>query len=288
MLVKKIFNNSIFLLTSLTLLFLSLNSIFCKSALQNNNIDAFSFTFYRLFFAFLILCAILFFKEKNLKISFKSNWLSGFFLFLYAISFSYSYLSLDAGLGALVLFAIVQITIIIFALLKKESITLKKLFGIILAFLGLTIILFPKEEFSISFFHFFLMAIAGFAWAIYTILGKKSKEILKDTNNNFFKATIFITIFFLLFIEKTNITFYGLFLSFLSGGITSGIGYVLWYQVLKTIDIVSAGVIQLLVPIIAIFLSVIFLDEKLTTTLISSTFLILFGIYLAINKKAKL
>lgn len=287
MLVKKISNNSIFLLTSLTLLFLSLNSIFCKSALQNNYIDAFSFSFFRLLFAFIVLGIILFFKEKSLNLSIKTDWTSGFFLFLYAITFSYSYINLDAGLGALVLFAIVQITIIIFALLKKESLTFKKLLGIFLAFLGLVIILYPKEEFSISIFHFSLMSIAGFAWAIYTILGKKSKEILKDTTNNFLKATIFVIIFFFLFVDITNITFYGLFLSFLSGGITSGIGYVLWYQVLRNIDIVSAGVIQLLVPIIAIFLSVIFLDEKLTTTLISSTFLILFGIYLAINKKAK-
>lgn len=186
MLVKKIPLNSIFLLTSLTLLFLSLNSIFCKEALQNSNIDAFSFSFFRLFFAFLVLCVILFYKEKNLKLSLKTDWISGFFLFLYAIAFSYSYLSLDAGLGALVLFAVVQITIIIFALLKKESITLKKLLGIALAFLGLIIILFPKENFGISIFHFYLMAISGFAWAIYTILGKKSKEILKDTTNNFF------------------------------------------------------------------------------------------------------
>lgn len=283
--VNKISKSNLILLTSLTLIFFASNSLFCKAALLNENIDAFSFTFFRLFFASFTLLIILFLNTKKIVFDIKSNWANSFFLFLYAITFSYSYFSLDAGLGALVLFGVVQITMILFALFKKENITFKKIFGIILAFVGLTYLLFPKDDFSISIFHFLLMALSGFAWAFYTILGKSSKDVLKDTSSNFIKTLLFCFLFFLMFVDNTNINSYGIFLAFLSGSITSGIAYALWYYVLKNIEIMTASIIQLLVPIITIFLSIIFLEEKLTLTLFISTILILSGIAISLYKR---
>lgn len=286
MLVKKIVNQNLFLLSTLTILFFSLNSIFCKAALQDDFIDAYSFSFFRLFFGVLTLFLIFFISNKQNSLDLKSNWSNGFFLFLYAICFSFSYISLDAGLGALVLFAVVQITMIIYAFLKKETINIKKLFGISLALFGLFYLLYPSEEFSISIFHFLLMVLAGVAWAFYTILGKGSTSAIKDTSNNFFKALIITSLFLLFFIDEINITIYGLFWAFLSGSIASAIGYSIWYFVLKDLKIVTASVLQLLVPIIAIFISVLFLDEKLTITLLISSVLVLSGIFISLKEKA--
>lgn len=286
MLEKKIKPLNLFLLTSLTLIFFAANSLLAKAALLSNHIDAFSFTFLRLFFASIVLILILFISQKKVDLNIKTNWANAFFLFLYAITFSYSYISLDAGLGALILFASVQLTMIVYAILKKEEITVKKLFGIFLAFLGLIYLLFPKESFSISTFHFFLMILSGMAWAAYTILGKKSQNALKDTTENFIKTIVFASLFFLFFVDYTNLSSYGVFLAFISGGITSGIAYALWYFVLKSIQIVTASVIQLLVPIIAIFLSVLLLNEELSFSLILSTIFILSGIFITIFKKS--
>ena len=62
----------------------------------------------------------------------------------------------------------------------------------------------------------------------------------------------------------------------------------MWYKVLPNIKIVTASVIQLFVPIIAIILSVIFLDELLSLTLVLSTLLVIIGIVLTIfSKKEK-
>lgn len=282
---NKISSINLILLTSLVLVFLAANSLFCKAALVDNSIDPFSFTFFRLFFASLTLMIILYFNENKLKIDIKSNWLNSFFLFLYAISFSYSYLSLDAGLGALILFAMVQITMIVFALIKKEIFSFRMLFGVLIAFGGLAFLLFPKDDFKISFLHFFLMIIAGFAWAFYTILGKNSKDALITTTNSFLKTLVLSLLFFIFFVKDINLSSYGLFLAFLSGSITSGIAYYLWYVILKNIKIITASVIQLLIPIIAIFLSVIFLDENLSFTLIISTSIILSGIIISLYKK---
>ena len=268
----------------IALLFLATNSILCKMAISTQNIDAFSFTFLRIFSGTVLLLCIYFYKNKNLKLSFKKNWISSFMLFLYAICFSYSYINMFAGIGTLILFAVVQISMILIALFYKEKLTINKILGVIVAFGGLAFLLYPKEDFSISFFHTFLMVISGITWAIYSVIGKSSTNALLNTTDNFFKATIFAIIFMLFFINEFKFDLYTSFLAILSGSITSGLGYLIWYEVLPKIQITTASVLQLIVPILAIFLSVIILDEKFSLELAISTFIILFGIFLALKK----
>jgi drug/metabolite transporter (DMT)-like permease len=268
----------------IALLFLATNSILCKMAISTQNIDAFSFTFLRIFSGTVLLLCIYFYKNKNLKLSFKKNWISSFMLFLYAICFSYSYINMFAGIGTLILFAVVQISMILIALFYKEKLTINKILGVIVAFGGLAFLLYPKEDFSISFFHTFLMVISGIAWTIYSVIGKSSTNALLNTTDNFFKATIFAIIFMLFFINEFKFDLYTSFLAILSGSITSGLGYLIWYEVLPKIQITTASVLQLIVPILAIFLSVIILDEKFSLELAISTFIILFGIFLALKK----
>jgi drug/metabolite transporter (DMT)-like permease len=273
----------------LSLLFLGLNSIFCKLALSNNYIDAFTFTFFRLFFGSITLILIYIYKTKRLIISTKTNWLSSFMLFLYAMSFSYSFLNLDAGLGTLLLFAVVQMVMIVFSLFHKEKINLQKIAGMLLALFGLVYLLYPKESFEVSFFHALLMIIAGTAWAIYTVLGKKSSDSLYNTMDNFTKSLVFVGIFYLIFLpENTFFNEQGILLAFISGSLTSAIGYVLWYEILPKMQFITAGVIQLFVPIISIIISIIFLNEVLSTTLFLSTMIIFVGILLTIFSRKKL
>lgn len=275
-----------FLVICIALLFLALNSIFCKFALSNNFIDAFSFTMYRVLFGAITLILIYLYKRKKLHFSIKKNWLSSLMLFLYAICFSYSFLNIDAGVGTLLLFAVVQLVMVIFSLFHKEKINFQKIAGIFLALAGLIYLLYPKESFELSLFHAFLMIIAGISWAVYTVLGKKSSDSLYNTTDNFAKALIFIVIFYLLFSpEKSFISEKGILLAFISGSLTSAIGYLLWYEVLPKIQLITAGIIQLFVPIISIVISIIFLNESLTITLLLSTVIIFAGILLTIFSK---
>ena len=190
-----------------------------------------------------------------------------------------------AGIGTLILFAVVQLSMILIAIFYKESFSINKILGIIVAFAGLVYLLYPKEDFSISFFHAFLMIISGIAWAIYTVIGKSSTNALLNTTDNFFKASIFTLIFMLMFISEVHLDLYTFCLAITSGAITSALGYLLWYEILPKIEIITASVLQLLVPIIAIFLSILFLDESLTLELIVSTILILVGIFIALKRK---
>lgn len=272
----------LFILVSLSLLFLSANSIFARMALITQNIDAFSFTFLRILSGAILLLIIYFYKTKTLKFDLKKNWISSFMLFLYAICFSYSYVNMEAGVGTLILFASVQISMILIAIFYKEKFSSKKALGVIIAFSGLFYLLYPKEEFSLSFYHSFLMILSGIAWAVYSVLGKKSTNATLNTTDNFLKATLFVIIFMSLFISELKFDLYTASLAIISGSLTSAVGYLIWYFVLPKMKITTASILQLLVPIIAIFLGVVFLDEALTFELIISTLLILLGILIAL------
>ena len=274
----------LFILIFIALLFLAVNSILCKMAISTQNIDAFSFTILRIFSGAILLLGIYFYKNRNLKFDMKKNWISSFMLFLYAICFSYSYINMFAGIGTLILFAVVQLSMILIALFYKEKLTINKILGIIVAFGGLVFLLYPKEDFFLSFFHTFLMIISGIAWAIYSVIGKSSTNALLNTTDNFFKATIFTIIFMVFFIKELKLDLYTSFLAVISGAITSALGYLIWYKILPKIQITTASILQLIVPILAIFLSVIVLDEKFSFELGISTFIILFGIFLALKK----
>ena len=275
----------LFILIFIALLFLAVNSILCRMAISTQNIDAFSFTFLRIFSgAFLLLC-IYFYKNKNLKLGLKNNWLSAFMLFFYAICFSYSYINMFAGIGTLILFAIVQLSMILIAFFYKEKLTINKVLGICVAFAGLVFLLYPKEDFSLSFFHTLLMIVSGIAWAIYSVIGKSSTNALLNTTDNFFKATIFSILFMIFFVSELKIDLYTSFLAVISGAFTSALGYLIWYEILPQIKISTASILQLIVPILAIFLSVILLGEEFSFELCLSTFIILFGIFLALKKE---
>lgn len=285
MILKQTIDLKLFVLICVALLFLSANSILARMAIVTQNIDAFTFTFLRIISGSILLFIIYFYRKKRVDISLKKNWISGFMLFLYAICFSYSYINMLAGIGTLILFAVVQLSMIFIALFYKEKMSLNKTIGILVAFIGLVYLLYPKEDFTISYFHTFLMVISGTAWGVYSVLGKSSTSAIFNTTDNFFKASIFTLIFMLMFISEVHLDLYIFCLAITSGAITSALGYLLWYEILPKIEIITASVLQLLVPIIAIFLSILFLDESLTLELIVSTILILVGIFIALKRK---
>ncbi len=276
-------------LVFVVLLFFASNSILARIAINTQDIDAFSFTFLRIISAMIVLLVIYFYKNKNLKIDLKSNYLSGFMFFLYAICFSYSYINMLAGVGTLILFAVVQLTMIILALFFNEKLTFNKIVGIVIAFSGLIYLLYPKSDFTVSYLHTFLMFLSGIGWAVFSVLGKKSKNATLNATDSFFKAFIFAIIFAIFYLTffgnsfKINSTTF--FIATISGSITTAFGVFIWYTVLPKMQIMTASIIQLLVPIIAIFLSIIFLGETLSFELFLSTIIILLGIFIALYKK---
>ncbi len=260
------------------------NSVLCRLALGQGSIDPTAFTAIRLLSGALVLTAIFGCSMGKKTSSGRGSWLAAAMLFLYAITFSFAYVSLTTGTGALILFGAVQITMIVLTLISGERLRLMEWLGLGLAFCGLVYLLLPGVT-APSLSGFFLMAMAGIAWGIYTLRGRGTKDPLADTTFNFFRSVPLVIIPALLAFPKMHVSTEGIMLAALSGGITSGIGYAIWYTALRGLTATQAAVVQLSVPIIAALGGVVLISELITLRLILSAFLTLGGILIVIMSK---
>ncbi|MBC7899754.1 MAG: DMT family transporter [Saprospiraceae bacterium] len=271
----------ILLYTCFALTAFAFNSILCRLALRTDEIDAASFTAIRLISGAVALILIARFFDKKAEPGQGGNWLSAFFLFAYAICFSFAYISLTAGTGALILFGCVQLTMIGWALVRGERPKVLEWAGLAAALGGLIYLVFPGLT-SPPLFSSALMAIAGISWGFYTLRGKGSSDPLGDTAGNFARSVPMIVLASLPFASAIHLSNRGILLAILSGAVTSGIGYTVWYAVLKHHTSTRAAVLQLAVPILAAWIGVAFLSEAATARLLIAAALILGGIALTI------
>jgi drug/metabolite transporter (DMT)-like permease len=269
-------------LTGLALIAFAANSVLCRSALGQASIDAASFTTIRLVSGIIGLWVIRVTQHSKNRSTNYGSWQAAVMLFLYAGAFSFAYISLETGTGALILFAAVQLTMILFALFKGERLGFIAWSGILIAFSGFVYLIFPGVS-TPSFTGFLLMTIAGVAWGFYTILGKGSVHPLADTTLNFTRTLPFILVMIIFSFPFSELSTKGIVLAALSGAIASGLGYTIWYTALKGLSAAQAAVVQLLVPVIAAAGGVVFISEVITFRLVISAVMILGGVTLVLK-----
>lgn len=257
------------------------NSVLCRLALGNDAIDASSFTIIRLLSGTIVLLIIMVATRNITDASTKGSWVASFMLFLYAIAFSYAYISLDTGTGALILFGSVQITMILLSLISGTRLHFTEWAGVIIAFTGFVYLIMPGVT-TPSTIGFLLMTVAGVAWGIYTLKGRSSKNPLFDTAYNFLRTTPLVILLAITTINNANYSSEGILLAVLSGGITSGIGYTIWYIALGGLSSTQAAVLQLSVPVIAALGGVLFVSEAITIRLSVSAAMVLGGILMVV------
>jgi drug/metabolite transporter (DMT)-like permease len=126
------------------------------------------------------------------------------------------------------------------------------------------------------------MIAAGVSWAGYSLLGRGMKDPIKATAGNFLRTLPFAAVLFLTQQAGTSVDQTGALYAAISGAITSGLGYVLWYAALPALTATSAAVIQLSVPAIAALGGVVLLAEPLSSRLAIASATIMGGIALTI------
>ena len=214
--------------------------------------------------------------------------MGGAALFLYAVFFSFAYLQLNTGVGALVLFGTVQLSMIAAALYAGDKLPWHHIAGILIAFSGLCFLIYTGldgQTTKLSVMGFVLMVVAGIAWGTYTLLGKTSNAPFIDTSANFATSVVFcIPLLAVYMFIPLSISTQGFWLAVLSGIVTSALGYAIWYVALPNLSTVQAGVVQLLVPIIAAIGGVIWVSEGISAALIISQIMVLGGIALVMVK----
>jgi drug/metabolite transporter (DMT)-like permease len=207
-----------------------------------------------------------------------------FSLAAYMVGFSLAYLTLDAGLGALILFGVVQITMFLQGALTGSAPSARQISGAALAFAGLLLALWPGAEGAADPAGAALMVLAGLGWAAYTILGRRAADPLAATSANFLLCLPIMLVLLL----GAGLTFSvtGVALALLCGGLTSGLGYALWYRLLPQMEGATAAVVQLSVPIIAILAGALLLGESLTLWTALATALVVGGIFWTVTARS--
>ncbi len=269
------------LLTTFAMLAFASNSLLCRIALRDTSIDAASFTSIRLASGALILWILL--RSRGRQPLAAGSWPMAAMLFAYAVCFSFAYRDLTAATGALLLFGAVQLTMTAYGLFSGERLGGLRLVGVLVAIAGLVWLLLPGLS-APPYMAAALMLAAGLAWGIYSLLGRGAGDPTAATGGNFIRAVPFAAVVSLAVASQASPDPTGLFYAVVSGAITSGLGYVLWYAALPALSATSAATIQLCVPAIAALGGVVLLAEPITARLLFASAAILGGIALTIRK----
>lgn len=271
-------------LTLAALICFAANSLLARAALRGHAIDAASYTSIRLASGALVLALIVAIQQVPRTARRSGSWLAAAALFLYAAPFSFAYVSLPTGTGALILFGVVQVTLIVIGIARGQAPTRLEWTGLSIAFAGLVWLSLPGVA-SPDPFSALLMCVAGVAWGIYTHRGRGAAHPLAATADNFVRTLAMVAVLVVASISQASVTAHGVMLACASGAIASGMGYTIWYMALRSLTPARSGIVQLAVPVVAAIAGVVLLDEAMTPRLVVAGIAIVGGIGIALGAR---
>jgi drug/metabolite transporter (DMT)-like permease len=286
-----------FLLTGAALLGFAANSLLTRAALDADDIDAASFAAMRLVAGAVALALLMAGRGRRAreggppppKASARlaearggGSWPSAAALAGYALLFTWAYERIGASVGALVLFGAVQLTMIGWGLWRGERPTAVAWAGWLLALLGLVLLTAPGLT-APDRMGTMLMALAGFAWGAYSLRGRAAADPLATTAANFTRGSILTLAASMAAFSAAHVSPRGLLFAVLSGSLTSGVAYALWYAVLPRLTAWRAAIVQLSVPVLTGVGAWLVLGERLTVRLLAAGAVILFGVLLSMH-----
>ena len=270
-------------LTAVAMLAFAANSLLCRMALVSTSVSPATFSVVRLISGAVFLALLISLTQQ--KQGMQGSWKGASYLFIYAAAFSFAYVAMNTGTGALLLFGAVQITMLIEALRKGETFSLPQWTGFSMAVVGLLILFLPGATVP-PLIPAILMLCAGVAWGAYSLIGKSASRPLLMTTGNFVRC-VPLSLLLLPFGITDSFSANGIILAVLSGALASGAGYAIWYSALPALSASLAATVQLSVPVLAMIMGWLILDERLTAQMLIAAAVTLSGVGLVIYFRAK-
>ena len=267
------------LFTSAALVCFAANSILTRGALGHDLLDAATFTIIRLATGAAMLALLL--RGRRAPAGERGTWTAALALAAYAVAFTLAYTRIGAGVGALLLFGAVQVTMIATGLIRGERPLARDWLGLTMAAGGLLWLTVPGATAPDS-WGAALMLIAGASWGAYSIIGRGSRDPLAATAGNFWRASLIGVVALGLLIDPPSLTGRGVALAATSGALASGVGYTFWYHALPALAAWRAALVQLPVPILTALAAIPMLGETLTSRLLVATALVCGGVALGL------
>jgi drug/metabolite transporter (DMT)-like permease len=274
-------------LTATAMLAFAANSVLCRGALDGGHADAASFTTLRLCGGALALGLLARVRGSPAPPG-RFAWGSAGALFAYALGFSLAYRRIPAGVGALLLFATVQLTMIGVGLRAGERPRALEWAGHALSIAGLLVLTRPGLARPDA-VGALLMLGAGAAWGVYSLRGRDQPDAVASNAASFARSVPLalgasaIGVSF----GVTHVDPVGVGLALGSGVVASGLGYAVWYAALRGLTATRAALVQLSAPPLAAAGGVLLLGESFSPRLLLAGLLVLGGIALAALRRRR-
>jgi drug/metabolite transporter (DMT)-like permease len=246
--------------------------------------------FLRLILASILLFILAVYAKKSFVIDLKNHGgifilalIAAFHLWIQVTGMQYT---TAANTGWIIGTAPIFMAIVGFAAFK-ESLSLVRIFGILLAFFGLLMLISKGDLSSIDFLTNkgdFLILASAFTWSIYSAVNKKISLSYSPLLTILFLFVMMAIIISPFSINDSAIQSVitlsakgWIVISFL-GIFCSGIAYVLWAQALKEMDSVKVGAFLYFEPFVTVFAAWFMLKEEITFVMILSGLVISIGV----------
>jgi drug/metabolite transporter (DMT)-like permease len=256
-------------LTALALTAFAFNSILTRLALGRGHVDAATFAAVRLATGALALALLVRWHAGSWRPLRGGGWAGPLALFAYAAPFSFAYLRIGAATGALVLFGTVQLTMIGWGVAHGERPGARTWLGLLLAAGGLAALALPA------------------AIRPDPLQGKGAPDPLAANARGFLFSVPPALLLAAVTFQVAKVDGTGLLLATVSGAVTSGLGYAIWYRALRGLTAIRAAILQLAVPVIAAVAAVLLLGEMVTVWLVGSGVAVIGGVALALSARRR-
>ena len=248
--------------------------------------------FFRLVFSITLLIIFALYTKKDFTIKPKSHlWIvllaliASFHLWIQVTGLKYT---TAVNTGWIIGTAPVFIAILGF-IFFKEKLTILKVSGILIAFAGLILLISKGDISRLNFLTHkgdFLILASAFTWSVYSVVNKK-------ITINYHPVMTILFLFLMMAIIIGPFTLNGEYFRAVShlsmkswgavlflGIFCSGVSYVLWSQTLSEMEATKTGAFLYFEPFVTVISAWVFLNESLTTMIIISGLIIMFGVYL--------
>ncbi len=173
---------------------------------------------------------------------------------------------------------------------KGEQLRIIQILGLLAALTGLVMLVLPGLS-APPLIGSILMLSAGIAWGVYSLRGKikgqsgSDRDAIAATAGNFLRAVPFAVLISVIMIRQAHFDSLGVVYALISGAITSGVGYVIWYAALTDLKAASAATVQLSVPVLTATGGILLLSEPITLRYVIASVAVLGGIFLVVIEK---
>ena len=174
----------VFLLTALTMTAFAANSVLTRMGVAQFGTDPMVFAVVRVAAGAVMLAVLCALRGGNWLLWGWERGAAAVALAVYMAGFSVAYLALDAGVGALILFGIVQMTMFGGAAIGGEAIGRMRVIGAALAMVGLGVLVWPSEAVVLPLAAVGWMSVAAIGWGVYSLLGRGAVDPLAATAMN--------------------------------------------------------------------------------------------------------